>query len=194
MNTYLDFFFSGFLGKSVLDLSKAVTDLLVRQKQVTVGMPPHNEVIVSGGVALKSKDLICTIHSAFKGMFTMCWKAFWHIFAIFGYFLAFFKDFWQLLGKVIVSGGVGLKSKDLICTIHSAFKGMFTMCWKAFWYISAIFGYFLAFFNDVWQLLGKVIVFQVAWCSNQRTWSVPLIFCAFSVHNVLKSFWYFFDI
>ena len=72
MNTYLDFFFSGFLGKSVLDLSKAVTDLLVRQKQVTVGMPPHNEVIVSGGVALKSKDLICTIHSAFKGMFTRC--------------------------------------------------------------------------------------------------------------------------
>ena len=60
-------FFSGFLGKSVEDLSKAVTDLLVRQKQVTVGMPPHNEVIVSGGVALKSKDLICTIHSAFKG-------------------------------------------------------------------------------------------------------------------------------
>ena len=65
-------FFLGFLGKSVEDLSKAVTDLLVRQKQVTVGMPPHNEVIVSGGVALKSKDLICTIHSAFKGMFTMC--------------------------------------------------------------------------------------------------------------------------
>ena len=59
--------FLGFLGKSVEDLSKAVTDLLVRQKQVTVGMPPHNEVIVSGGVALKSKDLICTIHSAFKG-------------------------------------------------------------------------------------------------------------------------------
>ena len=56
----------------MLDLSKAVTDLLVRQKQVTVGMPPHNEVIVSGGVALKSKDLICTIHSAFKGMFIMC--------------------------------------------------------------------------------------------------------------------------
>ena len=73
MNTYLYFsFFSGFLGKSVLDLSKAVTDLLVRQKQVTVGMPPHNEVIVSGGVALKSKDLICTIHNAFKGMFTTC--------------------------------------------------------------------------------------------------------------------------
>ena len=69
---YLFIFFSGFLGKSVLDLSKAVTDLLVRQKQVTVGMPPHNEVIVSGGVALKSKDLICTIHSAFKGRFTMC--------------------------------------------------------------------------------------------------------------------------
>ena len=61
------YFVPGFLGKSVEDLSKAVTDLLVRQKQVTVGMPPHNEVIVSGGVALKSNDLICTIHNAFKG-------------------------------------------------------------------------------------------------------------------------------
>lgn len=40
---------AGFLGKRVEDLSKAVTDLLVRQKQVTVGLPPSNEVIVSGG-------------------------------------------------------------------------------------------------------------------------------------------------
>ena len=67
ITTMLYYFVPGFLGKSVEDLSKAVTDLLVRQKQVTVGMPPHNEVIVSGGVALKSNDLICTIHNAFKG-------------------------------------------------------------------------------------------------------------------------------
>merc|ERR1719266_73012 len=58
---------AGYLGRRVDDLSKAVTDMLVRQKQVTVGMPPNNEVIVSGGVALKSNDLICTIHNAFKG-------------------------------------------------------------------------------------------------------------------------------
>lgn len=31
---------AGMLGKRVEDLAKAVTDLLVRQKQVTVGMPP----------------------------------------------------------------------------------------------------------------------------------------------------------
>lgn len=34
---------AGMLGKRVEDLGKAVTDLLVRQKQVTVGMPPNNE-------------------------------------------------------------------------------------------------------------------------------------------------------
>lgn len=34
---------AGMLGKRVEDLAKAVTDLLVRQKQVTVGMPPNNE-------------------------------------------------------------------------------------------------------------------------------------------------------
>ena len=36
------------------------------------------------------------LHSAFKGMFTMCWKAFWHIFGV-------FQCFGQLFGKVIVS-------------------------------------------------------------------------------------------
>ncbi|XP_064075567.1 probable phosphorylase b kinase regulatory subunit alpha isoform X2 [Vanessa tameamea] len=34
---------AGMLGKRVEDLAKAVTDLLVRQKQITVGMPPNNE-------------------------------------------------------------------------------------------------------------------------------------------------------
>ena len=34
---------AGMLGKRVEDLAKAVTDLLVHQKQVTVGMPPSNE-------------------------------------------------------------------------------------------------------------------------------------------------------
>lgn len=34
---------AGMLGKRVEDLAKSVTDLLVRQKQITVGMPPNNE-------------------------------------------------------------------------------------------------------------------------------------------------------
>ncbi len=34
---------AGMLGKRVEDLTKAVTDLLVHQKQLTVGMPPYNE-------------------------------------------------------------------------------------------------------------------------------------------------------
>ena len=59
---------AGFLGKRVEDLSKAVTDLLVRQKQVTVGLPlANNEVIVSGGAALKSRDLILIIYNAYRG-------------------------------------------------------------------------------------------------------------------------------
>uniref|UniRef100_A0A147BPY0 Phosphorylase b kinase regulatory subunit n=2 Tax=Ixodes ricinus TaxID=34613 RepID=A0A147BPY0_IXORI len=38
---------AGLLGKKVEDLAKAVTDLLVRQKQVTVGMPPMNEYTIT---------------------------------------------------------------------------------------------------------------------------------------------------
>ena len=34
---------AGMLGKQVEDLAKSVADLLVRQKQITVGMPPHFE-------------------------------------------------------------------------------------------------------------------------------------------------------
>ena len=58
---------AGFLGKRVEDLSKAVTDLLVRQKQVTVGLP-GNELIVSlDRAALKSRDLILIIYNAYRG-------------------------------------------------------------------------------------------------------------------------------
>ena len=57
---------AGYLGRRVDDLSKAVTDMVVRQKQVTVGMPPHNEVIVSGGT-LKSGELRRIIHQAYRG-------------------------------------------------------------------------------------------------------------------------------
>ena len=57
---------AGYLGRRVEDLSKSVTDMLVRQKQVTVGMPPHNEVILSGG-QLKSRELRRIIHRAYHG-------------------------------------------------------------------------------------------------------------------------------
>ena len=38
----------------------------VRQKQVTVGLPPHNEVIITGRV-IKSKDILFIIHEAYRG-------------------------------------------------------------------------------------------------------------------------------
>lgn len=41
---------AGMLGKRVEDLAKAVTDLLVRQKQVTFGMPPHNENTITAPI------------------------------------------------------------------------------------------------------------------------------------------------
>ena len=37
---------AGMLGKQVEDLSKSVADLLVRQKQITVGMPPQYEQVI----------------------------------------------------------------------------------------------------------------------------------------------------
>lgn len=55
--------FTGMLGKRVEDLAKAVTDLLVRQKQVTVGLPPHNEVTVTA--PLPSSELRILIHEAY---------------------------------------------------------------------------------------------------------------------------------
>ena len=51
---------AGMLGKRVEDLAKAVTDLLVRQKQVTVGNPPNHEVTIT--VPLPENELKQLIH------------------------------------------------------------------------------------------------------------------------------------
>ncbi|KAJ4450782.1 hypothetical protein ANN_02212, partial [Periplaneta americana] len=54
---------AGMLGKRVEDLAKAVTDLLVRQKQVTVGMPPSNEHTITA--PLPEIELRQLIHQAY---------------------------------------------------------------------------------------------------------------------------------
>ncbi|XP_018309444.1 probable phosphorylase b kinase regulatory subunit alpha isoform X3 [Mycetomoellerius zeteki] len=54
---------AGMLGKRVEDLAKAVTDLLVRQKQVTVGMPPSNEHTIVA--PLPENELRTLIHQAY---------------------------------------------------------------------------------------------------------------------------------
>lgn len=54
---------AGMLGKRVEDLAKAVTDLLVRQKQITVGMPPNNEHTITA--PLPESDLRLLIHEAY---------------------------------------------------------------------------------------------------------------------------------
>ncbi|CAN7997941.1 unnamed protein product [Ixodes pacificus] len=57
--------FAGSLGKRVEDLAKSVTDLLVRQKQVTVGMPPYNEITVTR--PRSTKELRILIAKAYRG-------------------------------------------------------------------------------------------------------------------------------
>ncbi|KAL5275730.1 PHKA2 family protein [Megaselia abdita] len=54
---------AGMLGKRVEDLAKAITDLLVRQKQVTVGMPPSNEFTITA--PLPENELRRLIHDAY---------------------------------------------------------------------------------------------------------------------------------
>ncbi|XP_018331758.1 probable phosphorylase b kinase regulatory subunit alpha isoform X1 [Agrilus planipennis] len=54
---------AGILGKRVEDLAKAVTDLLVRQKQITVGMPPNNEHTTTA--PLPEADLRTLINEAY---------------------------------------------------------------------------------------------------------------------------------
>jgi phosphorylase kinase alpha/beta subunit len=51
------------LGKRVEDLAKAMTDLLVRQKQVTVGMPPASEHTITA--PLPESELRQLIHQAY---------------------------------------------------------------------------------------------------------------------------------
>ena len=51
------------LGKRVEDLSKAVTDLLVRQKQVTVGVPPIHEKTITA--PLPAQELRALINKAY---------------------------------------------------------------------------------------------------------------------------------
>ncbi|XP_013788162.2 probable phosphorylase b kinase regulatory subunit alpha, partial [Limulus polyphemus] len=55
---------AGMLGKRVEDLPKAVTDLLVRQKQFTVGMPPFSEYTITR--PLPSKELRTVINKAYR--------------------------------------------------------------------------------------------------------------------------------
>ncbi|XP_067012552.2 probable phosphorylase b kinase regulatory subunit alpha isoform X2 [Anabrus simplex] len=54
---------AGMLGKRVEDLAKAVTDLLVHQKQVTIGMPPSNEHTITA--PLPEAELRQLIHQAY---------------------------------------------------------------------------------------------------------------------------------
>ncbi|XP_050052175.1 probable phosphorylase b kinase regulatory subunit alpha isoform X3 [Dermacentor andersoni] len=58
---------AGLLGKKVEDLAKAVTDLLVRQKQVTIGMPPMNEYTITRPQPAKQlRIIIYKAHGADK--------------------------------------------------------------------------------------------------------------------------------
>nr|XP_050027202.1 probable phosphorylase b kinase regulatory subunit alpha [Dermacentor andersoni]XP_054922429.1 probable phosphorylase b kinase regulatory subunit alpha [Dermacentor andersoni] len=55
--------FASALGKRVEDLAKSVTDLLVRQKQLTVGMPPHSEEVITRPLPIKElRDIIAHAH------------------------------------------------------------------------------------------------------------------------------------
>ncbi|XP_075551980.1 putative phosphorylase b kinase regulatory subunit alpha isoform X1 [Dermacentor variabilis] len=55
--------FASYLGKRVEDLAKTVTDLLVRQKQVTVGMPPNNEEVITRPLSTNElRTIIMRVH------------------------------------------------------------------------------------------------------------------------------------
>jgi len=54
---------SGLLSKKIPNLALSLTDLIVRQKQVTVGLPPNQEVIISRPLgAMELRDLISRAH------------------------------------------------------------------------------------------------------------------------------------
>ena len=54
---------SGLLSKKIPNLALSLTELLVRQKQVTVGLPPHHEVVISNPLSARElRDLIYKCH------------------------------------------------------------------------------------------------------------------------------------
>jgi len=56
---------SGLLLKKIPNLALSLTDLIVRQKQVTVGLPPNHEIIISRPLgAMELRDLISSAHQA----------------------------------------------------------------------------------------------------------------------------------
>jgi len=61
---------SGLLCKKLPDLAKSVTDLIVRQKQVTVGLPPDREVIINR--PLGASELRLLIAQAHAGDISTC--------------------------------------------------------------------------------------------------------------------------
>ena len=51
----------GLLGRKIQNMDLSCTDLLVRQKQVTIGLPPHNEVVIDQPLgASELRDLIAS--------------------------------------------------------------------------------------------------------------------------------------
>lgn len=64
---------AGMLGKQVEDLAKSVADLLVRQKQITVGMPPHHEHVSDGLIDWKmSLSLFIFLSPPTRLLFVRC--------------------------------------------------------------------------------------------------------------------------
>ena len=54
---------SGLLSKKIPNLALSLTELLVRQRQVTVGLPPHQEVVISNPLSARElRDLIYKCH------------------------------------------------------------------------------------------------------------------------------------
>ena len=49
---------SGLLSKKIPNLALSLTDLIVRQKQVTVGLPPHQEAIISHPLESWTQELL----------------------------------------------------------------------------------------------------------------------------------------
>ncbi|KAL3218988.1 hypothetical protein MRX96_050580, partial [Rhipicephalus microplus] len=61
--------FAGAVGKWVEDLAKCVTDLLVCQKQVTVGIPPHGEQVITRPLSNKElRDIISDVYQGDENM------------------------------------------------------------------------------------------------------------------------------
>lgn len=119
---------AGLLGKKVEDLAKAVTDLLVRQKQVTIGMPPMNEYTITRPQPSKQlRIIIYKVHGGDKSAAMLTQELLVYLSMFIRTEPDLFHEMLRLRVGLIIQVMVSELSRSLRCTADEASEYLLSM-------------------------------------------------------------------